>query len=146
MPCYARACRRLLACPLQRSCERVWHLCDTAMFRTGTRGACPVCHTTWTLDDDEWHRDALLEKPEELQVKDRTVHAETSHAEVVRYYAAGIWYLEDKTESVRVRMCLRDVVGWVTEQPQGEVTYHFGCRGGRQFDSRVRAELKRVGP
>ena len=145
MPCYARACRRVRPCPSQPECERVWHACDTSAFRTGLRTACPVCHTIWTRDGDtDWHRQALQAKPED-KVTDRTVHAETSTAEVVRYYAAGIWYIEDKTGKSRVRMRLRDVVEWVTEQPQGDVTYHLGRTGGRQFDSRVHAEFERVG-
>jgi hypothetical protein len=41
-------------------------------------------------------------------------------------------------------MPLGQVVEWVTEQPQNEVTYHFGRKGGLQFDKRVKAELERV--
>jgi hypothetical protein len=81
-------------------------------------------------------------------MSDRTVHAETAYAEIVRYERAGIWYVEDTpnsaTPTCRTRMRLRHVVEWVTEQPQNEVTYHFGRQGGRLFDSYVKAELERV--
>lgn len=79
--------------------------------------------------------------------EDRTVHAETGYAEVVRYDRAGVWYVENrKRDSVewRTRMPLQHVVWWITEQPQNEVTYHFGRKGGLQFDKRVRDELARV--
>ncbi len=81
---------------------------------------------------------------------DRTVHAETGYAEVVRYDRAGAWHVESKPTGVpllnwRTRMPLPQIVEWITEQPQDEVTYYFGRRGGLQFDKRVRAELERIG-
>lgn len=81
---------------------------------------------------------------------DRRVHAETGYAEVVRYNRAGAWYVEDKPNAPkslvwRTRLPLGEIVEWVTEQPQNEVTYHFGLPGGLQFDKRVRDELARIG-
>lgn len=35
-------------------------------------------------------------------------------------------------------MRLGEVIEWITDQPEGEVTVHFGRSGGRQFDSRLR--------
>jgi hypothetical protein len=79
---------------------------------------------------------------------DRTVHAETPYARIVRYGRAGSWRIED-VGPIRVhwgaRRSLRDIVEYITEQPQNEVTYHFGRPGGLQFDKRVRDELARVG-
>lgn len=66
---------------------------------------------------------------------DRTVHAETGYAEVVRYDRAGTWYVEDRDTNHlkwRTRMSLAEVVEWLTDQPEGEVTVHFGKPGGRQ--------------
>lgn len=79
---------------------------------------------------------------------DRTVHAETPEALVVRYDRAGVWRIEDKGPVRRhwgQRLSLRDTVEWITGQDQSEVTYHFGRKGGLQFDKRVRDELARVG-
>lgn len=81
-------------------------------------------------------------------MSDRTVHAETPEAAVVRYDRAGVWRIEDKGALRRHwgrRFSLGEVVEWVTEQDQSEVTYHFGRSGGLQFDKRVKAELGRVG-
>lgn len=81
-------------------------------------------------------------------MSDRTVHAETREAAVVRYDRAGIWRIEDKGALRRhwgQRKSLRDVVEWITEQDQSEVTYHFARPGGLQFDKRVKAELERIG-
>lgn len=80
-------------------------------------------------------------------MSDRTVHAETPEAAVVRYDRRGTWHIEDKTALRQFwgkRLNLRDVVEWVTEQEQSEVTYYFGVPGGLQFDKRVKAELQRV--
>jgi hypothetical protein len=80
-------------------------------------------------------------------VSDRSVHAETPEALIVRYDRAGIWRIEDTGAMRRHwgrRFSLRDVVTWITEQEQKDVTYHFGLPGGRQFDKRVRDELARV--
>jgi hypothetical protein len=80
-------------------------------------------------------------------MSDRTVHAETPEALVVRYDRAGVWRIEDKGP-VRThwgaRFPLRHVVEWLTTQDQREVTYHFGVKGGLQFDKRVKAELERI--
>lgn len=144
MPCYARACRRVRPCPSQRSCERVWHLCETSMFRNGTRAACPVCHTVWTRDDgNEWHRDALLDIPEDSLMSDRTVHAETKDAFVVRYDRRGTWHVEDKgplRQHWGQRLRLPELVDWLQDQDSiGElVAVHYGLQGGRQFDKRCR--------
>lgn len=79
---------------------------------------------------------------------DRTVHAETGCAKVVRYDRRGSWHIED-TGPLRVhwgaRVTLGEAVEWITEQPQNEVRYHFGLKGGLQFDKRVRDELVRMG-
>ena len=70
---------------------------------------------------------------------DRTVHAETGYAEVVRYDRAGRWVIEDKSpQQWRTPMKLDEVIEWITDQPEGEVKVHFGLPGGRQFDSRLR--------
>lgn len=78
---------------------------------------------------------------------DRTVHAETAYAKVVRYDRRGSWHIED-TGPLRIywgaRVRLGEAVEWITEQPQNEVTYHFGRKGGLQFDKRVKAELLRI--
>lgn len=81
-------------------------------------------------------------------MSDRTVHAETPEAAVVRYDKAGVWRIEDKgalRNHCGIRLSLGGVVEWITEQDQAEVTYHFGVKGGLQFDKRVKAELKRIG-
>lgn len=84
-------------------------------------------------------------------MSDRTVHAETPAAEVVRYERAGVWYIEDKAQGVyrgadwRTRMPLKHIVEWITEQPQRGVKYYFGRPGGRLFDKYVRDEITRIG-
>lgn len=81
-------------------------------------------------------------------MSDRRVHAQTPEALIVRYDRAGIWRIEDVGTMRRHwgrRFNLTQIVEWITEQDQKDVTYHFGLPGGRQFDKRVRDELKRVG-
>jgi hypothetical protein len=79
---------------------------------------------------------------------DRTVHAETGYAEVVRYDRAGVWYVEDKQPIGslfhRARMPIREVVEWLVEQPTNEVKVYYGKPGGRQFDKRVREALAAI--
>ena len=80
---------------------------------------------------------------------DRTIHAETGYAEVVRYDRAGIWRVEAKPGALstavgRQRMSLGGVVEWLQDQESiGEsVTVHYGRTGGLQFDKRARAALE----
>lgn len=77
-------------------------------------------------------------------MSDRTVHAETATAAVVRYDRAGSWHIEDTgplREYWGQRLALAEVVNWIKDQPEGAVTVHFGKPGGRQFDARVRKFL-----
>jgi hypothetical protein len=74
---------------------------------------------------------------------DRTVHAETGYAEVVRYDRAGKWYVEDKGNHMvrplgwRTQLRLSEVIEWMQDQPKGEVTVHWRKRGGKQFDAAI---------
>lgn len=70
--------------------------------------------------------------------EDRTVHAETSHAEIVRYDRAGRWYVEGKREKFRTPMNLKGVVEYCEYQEAQAVTVHWGRKGGQQFYKRLR--------
>jgi len=73
---------------------------------------------------------------------DRTVHAETGYAEVVRYDRSGKWYLEDKasTNGVKRRtlVTVGEAVTWVRDQPRGEVQVHWRKPGGSRFDQAIK--------
>ncbi len=74
---------------------------------------------------------------------DRTVHAETGYAEVVRYERAGKWYVEDKVHvstplNWRTQMTLAEIIELVRNQPYGEADIYLGRPGGKRFDLAIR--------
>lgn len=74
-------------------------------------------------------------------MSDRTVHAECSSFEVVRYERAGKWYVETRDGKLREHIGIAEATHRARSATVLGGTIHFRRQGGRLFDARVKKLL-----